>query len=237
MVRQLLLALLLAPGVASSGLPVVYAPVADFGFDDGFTDSQGNAADLIPLAPDLGGFLDLDINGEPRPAWVFSPGGGFSLALDGLVPSDTYSVAILLVMDDTDAYGKILDTSARASDTGLYAQGQDLRLYNTIPASNLGRFGADAWHQIVVTREASGLYTGYIDGRQEFSGDDGGVGVVSVEGLLHFFADDLVTEGEQTGGAVARIRLYDTALPASLVQALDDNQLGIFRNGFETPLM
>lgn len=237
MIRRMLIALLLAPGLAIAGNIAAPLPVADFGFDATYADSLGNAADLVPLAPDAGGFLQMDISGEPRPIWVFSPGGGFSLALDGLIPSDTYSVAILLAMDDTTAYGKILDTAALASDTGLYAQGEDLRLYNTIPASNLGRFGADAWHQIVVTREASGTYTGYIDGRLEFSGNDGGVGLVSAEGLLHFFADDLVTQGEQTGGAVARIRLYDVALTGTVVEALDDNQLGIFRSGFETPLM
>lgn len=235
MLRYVLLALMCWPALAAAQ-PA--QPAADFRFQNDLADSLDNSVDLSPLVPDdpAGAFMTARIADQPRRVRAFSAGAGFALPLDGLLPNG-YSVAILLLLHATDDYAKILDTQARAADSGLYAVGQDLRLYNALPASSRGRFGANRWHQVVVTRDASGVYTGYIDGQLEFSGDDDGDGAISAADILHFFVDDTVTVGEQSSGAVARIRLYNSVLDAGAVATLDDNQFDLFRDGFEAPQM
>ena len=72
--------------------------------------------------------------------------------------------------------------------------------------------------QVVLTRDGSGQVVGYVNGRPQFAFLDSGNDGVIVGDTLRFFKDD---GGEESAGAVARIRLFDTALSAAEVAALD----------------
>ncbi|MBB5207625.1 LamG-like jellyroll fold domain-containing protein [Chiayiivirga flava] len=206
-------------------------PVADYRFDNTLDDSLGAAPALTALQPADGSFITDTVGPDNRTVRLFSPGGGFQVSSAGLIDNTGYSVAILLRLDSTGSYAKILDTRARNDDAGLYAQNNRLRLYPLF-SGNAPRLPPDEWHQVTVTRAANGDYVGYVDGFRQFSGNDGGVGEISAEALLSFVVDDAVTVGERSGGAIARIRLYDYVLSPDVVAVLDDNQV-VLRDGFE----
>ncbi|HWL65974.1 MAG TPA: LamG-like jellyroll fold domain-containing protein, partial [Actinomycetota bacterium] len=104
----------------------------------------------------------------------------------------------------------------------LYALSQGLSFY---PAASGGTgFTANAWKQVVVTRDSSDNVTGYLDGTQVLTFvDSSNYGVVAND-LLQFFVDNQTGNAanrEQSAGAVARMRFYDDALSSSEVSGLD----------------
>lgn len=227
----LAMALLAAAGGARA------AQVADWQFQGTLMDSLGAPA-LAPLLPNDGGFVvDIVGNGN-RTVRSFNAGGGFQVSAAGLVADTAYTVALLMRFNDTSSYRKIFDTRARGSDLGLYAVGGNLRLYSIAGGSgDSDAFTAAEWHQVVLVREAGGQVRGYLDGYLQFAAPDtaDASAILQPDNLLTFLADDTVTTSEQTGGAVARIRLWDTALPEAQIAGLDDNQGDrIFIDGFET---
>ena len=73
--------------------------------------------------------------------------------------------------------------------------------------------------QVVLTREANGVVTGYVNGTQQFQfTDTSGIAIIDGNNSLRFFRDD---GSEASAGSVARIRIYNGALSATQVAALD----------------
>lgn len=142
----------------------------------------------------------------------------------GLIPNNQYSVALLFEFDTISSFRKILDFLNRTSDTGFYNLSG---VYDFFGAAGDGvtSFSANQYIQTVFTRDASGQVSAYLDGNQEFSFNDGGnLALISgsAENFLYFFRDDLATgDSENSGGSVARIRLFDDALTPAEVAALD----------------
>lgn len=209
------------------------ATLADFRFNGTLADSAQSFDALVPVAETGNGYVIDQIAGIDRIVYTFTGGAGLALPLEGLLPHDAYSIAILLRFDQTISYARILDTKAGTSDVGLYARSENLYLYNVM-AGVTDQFSPGQWHLVVVTRDASGQYAGYLDGVQQFAGPDADVGLISDDDVLRFFVDDA---GEHPGGAVARIRIYAEALDPLEAAALDDSlPPDLFRNGFEQPL-
>jgi hypothetical protein len=74
---------------------------------------------------------------------------------------------------------------------------------------------------------------GYYNGELQFSADDSSFqwGVIDASDKLRFFLDDFLgSANEQSGGAVARIRIWTDALSAAEVVQLPDR---IFAAWFE----
>jgi hypothetical protein len=201
-------------------LPVSAVEVADYQFADTLSSS-------IPGAPDLGflgggGFVDTTVDGTPVRGWGFPAQTGLDLDVTGLVGSSVYSVVMLFEAQQVVSYAKLLDTQDRGPDTGLYYVGNDLVFYGGAGGSSDG-IAAGAYYQVVVTRDAAGLYVGYVDGVQQFSfTDSSSYAVISPANRLVFFRDDTSTgDSENTAGTVVRIRLFDHAMGPSEVAALD----------------
>ena len=79
---------------------------------------------------------------------------------------------------------------------------------------------------MVFTRDANNEVVGYVDGVEQFRlVDENNSTKISPGDVLHFFRDDHTTESEtsheNSGGTVARLRLYEGALTADEVAALD----------------
>lgn len=208
------------------------AEVADYRFDGNFESAIPGAPALQELAPFGGVFAQDALLG--RNAWHFPAGTGLVLDASTLVPDTQYSLLLQVRSALDTAYMKLVDTSDRQADHGLYFSYDDLGYYprafgddNTLLTPNL-------YYTVVVTRAAGGEYVGYIDGVERFRFQDAaGESRVPASGLLHFFRDDVATDdGENSQGAVARLRVFDTALTPAEVQALS-NTARIFRHGFE----
>jgi hypothetical protein len=191
-----------------------------------------DAPALRALEPVGGTFAhDARIN---RSVWQFPAGSGLVLNVAGLVPDTQYSLVIQVRSGLDTAYMKLVDTSDRQADYGLYFSYDDLGFYPRAFGDDDTLLTPDIYYTIAVTRAANGEYVGYIDGVERFRFlDAAGESRVPPSGLLHLFRDDAVTEDrENSQGAVARLRVFDTALTPLEVMALSDS-LRVFRNGFE----
>ena len=220
-------ALLLAAAIAPA------AEVADYRFDGNLESAIPGAPALQELEPFGGAFANDDrIN---RIAWQFPAGSGLVLDVSGLVPETQYSLLIQVRSGLDTAYMKLVDTSDRQADFGLYFSYDDLGFYPRAFGDDNTLLTPDVYYTVVVTRAAGGEYVGYIDGVERFRFQDAaGESRVPPSGLLHLFRDDAATDDrENSQGAVARLRLFDTALTPPEVMALS-NSLRVFRNGFES---
>jgi Concanavalin A-like lectin/glucanases superfamily len=106
----------------------------------------------------------------------------------------------------------------------LYATpSNDLKFHGVSSNTTPNLITANKYVQVVLTRDASGVVTGYVDGAQQFQLGDSGKGVISSANLLRFFQDNLDggSPGEASAGSVARIRVYNYALTFNEVQGLD----------------
>ena len=82
------------------------------------------------------------------------------------------------------------------------------------------------WFQVVLTRSPAGIVSGYLNRAKQWSFDDSasGLGLIDSLDMLIFFRDNGTggsTSGEDSAGAVARIRRWDNALNATEVAQLN----------------
>ena len=153
---------------------------------------------------------------------LFNEGEGLDLAAaSAVIPTRQYSIVVLMRFDTVSSYRRIIDFSNQNDDTGLYVDSGLLDMYDyDEPAAEVATIAPGTWVQVVLTRSSGGRLKGFVDGVRQFSIDDAvaKLGVISPDDHLSFFRDD--GTGEMSGGAVARIRLYDGPLTESQVAHL-----------------
>ena len=180
------------------------------------------------LSDDLGGPDLVSLGGTlTMNGYMFAANEGLSLT--NAVPPSVYTVDILFSFDITANYNKLLDFKGRTSDAGLYVYNTQLQFvvipitgcpgndcYTSVPSL----FADFATVQVTLTRDATGLVTGYVARQQVFSFDDSmAVGAFDMAGAVaNFFIDDTSTNTEASPGTANRIRIYSTALSASEIQ-------------------
>jgi hypothetical protein len=224
-------------GLATVSLPVpafAQAPlVADYQFNETLASSIEGAPSLSALGK-WNPFITETVDGQPITVFSFGaagdPGTGLQLSTAGLVPNDSYSVVVLFNFDLVAGWRKILDSNNRLTDAGLYELDSNLVYYgkkDTAAEATQPAIGADQWVQVVFTRDAAtNEVVGYVDGVEQirFVDAEGSTKIVPND-VLHIFRDDQTTETvdyhENSGGSVARLRLYAGALTAAEVAALD----------------
>lgn len=217
---------LLCASAASSA-----AEVADYRFESSYASSLAGAPPLVEMVPG-GGTFENDAR-LGRTTWHFAAGTGLALDTTGLVPAGQYSVAMQIRISDINPYMKLLDTSGLQLDTGYYVLSKDIGFYDEDFGTVDGPLVPDVYFNIVLTRALDGTTVGYVDGDERFRfTDTDGQALIPADGLLYFVIDDEVTHGENSAGALARLRVFDTALTAAEVAALGGSTR-IFRNGFE----
>lgn len=124
---------------------------------------------------------------------------------------------VLFRFDEISGYRRIVDFKDPPVDNGLYNLDGFLNFFDSaIGASAV--IPAATYVQVALTRDGSGQVVGYVNGAPQFAFLDSGNDGVIVGDTLRFFKDD---GGEESVGAVARIRLFDTALSTAEVAALD----------------
>jgi len=204
-----------------SGAAAHAALKADYQFEN----TLASSTPAPPALTDLGAgnsFVTDTVDAVSRIVLQFPQGNGLSLSpTTGVIPSGTYTIVVLFRFDTVFGYRKIVDFKNGTSDNGLYNLDSNLRFYNVALGSGTP-IGAGVYVQVVLTRDASGNVVGYVNGTQYISFADGGsLAVIDGSNTLRFFKDDTLQGTENSAGAVARIRLFDTALSSSEVAALD----------------
>lgn len=223
-------ALLLWGVVCLSSTARAASPVADYRFQNSLASSISGAPDLEHLVDatnqQQNTFVTAAVDGANRTVLHFPQFNGVVLSpTTGLVANGVYSVVILFSFEETIGYRRILDFKNGVTDNGVYTLSSRLNFY-PITSSDAEPITPNAFHQVVMTRNGSGIVTGYVDGAPALTFDDSNAknGVIDENNRLRFFQDNTGGNApvrESSAGAVARIRLYDVALSAEEVAALD----------------
>ena len=217
------------PSRSASAVPL---SDADYRFQNKRSSSVGDAPDLTRIGRGTNTFANATVDGTSRTVLRFPKGNGLKLApTTGVVPNDTYTIVVLFELNDVSNFRRVIDFKNGASDSGLYVQNGRLRFF---PTSSAGPtpIAANRYVQVVISRDASGLVKGYVDGTKQFEfGDANSDAVISGKNTLRFFKDNTSggTTGEESGGSVARIRLYGSALSETDVGALDRLEPTVFK--------
>jgi hypothetical protein len=181
--------------------------------NDTYTDAYGGSS-LIPAGGTLG-----------AGAYSFDAGQGLSLS-NALLNPASYTIEMSIQFTNTSGYRKIIDLNNLTSDSGLYNFSGRLDFYSLTNSINQS-ISQGTYAHLVLTRDASGILAGYIDGIQQFSVLDSlSYGVFDQpNNIIQFFKDDAVTGGvEVSAGSVDWIQIYDSALNADTVARLPNTE-------------
>ncbi len=218
---RLVRAMLAAATMIAAGSAVA-ALSADYRFQNTMASTVAGAPALVDVGPTPNAFAVETVDGANRTVLAFQMSNGVRLSPTTAVTGGAvYTIVLLARLADVSGYRKYVDYKDGSLDDGLYNYSGSLDFYDYVTGAG-APIAAGAWRQLVVTRDGSGTVTGYVDGVEQFSFADGtGAGVVGAANALRFFIDDSETTGEDSAGAVARIRVYDQALTPAEVAALD----------------
>src|SRR5262249_680581 len=189
--------------------------VADYQFQNSHTSSVGTPPDLTDIGGLANSFATETPDGVSRTVLDWPATEGLALPnTSGVIPNDHYTVVMLLRLQETDGYRRLLDFKNGTDDNGFYNLFTREGLYPN-PAGPTGAMPTDQWVQVAFTRDNSGTVAAYADGVQQFTlTDTAQDAVIDANNVLRFFLDNTsgASTTENADGAVARIRLYDDAL-------------------------
>jgi hypothetical protein len=212
--------------VAAIGMLVVPAGAgakltADYNFNGAFKNSHGPAGDLKKVGSG-GDFKKVHVLGHRQEVWDWPAGTGLKLsqankALGGA--GAKYTFVLLVNLNHVDGYRKLIDFDNRQTDYGLYVDDKTLYPYDLDYSHNV--IQKNHWYQLAMTRTLAGKVKGYVDGKKVVgTNDSSAIETLGIDKLLHFLLDDTHTNGEQTGGKIARLRIYDEALSGNKIDGL-----------------
>lgn len=216
--------------VALTAVAAAAQPSADYKFEDAFTSSVNGAPALSPegpirMCPPCQEFDRVKVNGKKQGVWRWPEGDGLRLGkADKLLGhgGKTYTIAMLVNLDAVEGYRKMVDFEDRTEDYGWYEYSESLYPYDLSDFDyDKQKVQAGEWRQIVFTRDGRGFARGFVDGKQIGKDRDPNKEVALHGNKLHFLIDN---EGgtEQSGGMIARLRIWENALDPKEVEDLGD---------------
>jgi hypothetical protein len=220
-------------GVAIATLSAAFgaqtASAATLKADYRFAGTRDSSCCGAPALADLGAnsFVEELVDGSPQTVLAFPLSSGVSIPA-GVIPADSYSIAALFRLEDVSGFRRLVDFSTSSTDRGLYNLNGQLNFYPIVTGETFPPpIEANSYAHVVLTRNgATGEVIGYLDGNPEITfGDSNGDAVLQPGSDLRFFKDDTVVGGEESAGAVARIRVYEGALTAAEVAAISGRTL------------
>jgi hypothetical protein len=218
--RGILAGLIAAAALAATGSAATAANlVADYRFDGTLLSSVGRAGSLS----NAGSGNALAREGDCG-TLQFPQGNGLSVPTGGLVPADRYTVVVRFRFDTVEGYRRILNFDANTldDDNGLYVDDKYVDFYDDGANKSSGEvLEANQYAQVAFTRSAAKQVVVYVNGNQEIVYDDADDVSLLDNGPLMLFRDNTAGggTGEESAGAVERIRIYDDALPAAQIPA------------------
>lgn len=183
---------------------------------------------------DLFGGPSLGNDGGALGASGYTFGSNQGLSLSNVLAGSTYSIAFKSSLSDLFSpygsyYRKLVDFNDRAymvPDYGVYARAGRMNVYN-FGESPTAVYAENVLATTVLTRDATNLFSAYVDGALAFSFVDGGGRTLFTgpSSIARFFEDD-VTSGynEASPGYVDYIATWDRQLTAEEVATLNIDQ-------------
>ena len=211
------------PGQALAELPTLTG-------DYRFQDSRESSVAGGPAIADAGAgnaFSTETVGCHPARVLTFPKGSGVQLGTGPLVATNHYSLDLIFRLADNSDYKRIFAPGiggAFATDSGLYSLDGKLDFYDNSLSSPdlLGPAPAlfdNAYAEVALSYYTGGQTAAYVNGIRQFSVASS---LSTQATLMRFFKDNDSggATGEDSAGAVARIRLYDGTLSAADAAAL-----------------
>lgn len=153
----------LLSGTATNPPPAVEPGLrADYRFQSNLLSSVGNPPMLTNLG--VNSFVTATVDGVPRTVLSFANNNGVMLQPGASVlPSNVYSLVILASLDKVDLYRRVLGFEALPNESGLHVHNGRLSYWPHLDGVSAPIAGG-AFVQIALTRAASGLVRGYVNG-------------------------------------------------------------------------
>ena len=190
---------------------------ADYQFQGSLSSSVGTAPALANLGNNT--FGNATVDGTSQTVLRFAQNDGVVLSrASSLIENNVYTLVVLFSFSDVSSWRRVIDFKNAATDNGFYVLNGGLNFY-PFAFGSAEVIPANTFVQVVLTRDEAGSVAAYVDGVEQFTFiDTEGEAELGAGNALRFFRDN-GTEG--SAGAVARIRVYNVALPATEVAALD----------------
>ena len=183
------------------------ALIHQFHLNGSFADSAGSAQ-LGKLDGQLG-----------RNGFSFEANAGLHLdaQLGGI-----YTIDMVFHFDELKQYGRIVDFKNQLSDTGLYANYGQFKVFNLPGEGTGGKLETRADTRLTLTRDAQDTFKVYQDGGLVLSVKDAN-GVTHFGNNTAYFFQDNLSGGatrEANAGAIDYLRVFNTVLSADEVRGL-----------------
>jgi uncharacterized protein (TIGR03437 family) len=206
--------------VFSSSINTPSALVADYQLQNSLQSSAGYPPALLPLGNNT--FETITIDNRFRRALKFEPNNGVALfSTAGLIPSQVYTVAMLVSFSNTSGYRRLLDFKNGTSDFGLYNNSGLLQFKRRDFTQGSNQvIQPNTMMQLTITRDTASNVLVYINGVRQLSFVDSASDALIEGNTLRFFQDN-IGDGESSAGFVARIRIFNAALSGGDIAALD----------------
>jgi sugar lactone lactonase YvrE len=213
-------------GSTPSSMPV---EVGQYQFNTNFSSSIAGAPDLTPVNP-LGTsrFTNETVRGTLESVYRFEGNrdnasqAGLTLNVGGLLPTNSYSVEMVVSFDAASGWRRIIDVMNRNSDSGFYVNPSSHLAVYPVQGGGAATFTPSEYHHVVMTVAPDGKVMGYINGQPDFTFNTTLMNIDPANPLLHFFLDNIAAggQGEYSSGKIATLRLYDIPLTGEQVLAL-----------------
>ena len=194
-----------APASAQGATTVV----GDYRFDGGLAASDGPGAPLTDIGPGPTTFATETVDGTDQSVLRFPRGNGVRFTTP--TPITDYSIVVQFRLEEVSGWRRIMDMSSRTQDRGLYFLDGQLQFF-PFPVGPT-TIAPDQWVEVAMTRDSAGVVNWYVDGAFEATRSDTSAPYFAkLTDSVNFFVDDFLFGGEMSGGAVARIRVFDGIL-------------------------
>ncbi len=233
MLRTALLATVAIGGLC---LPIDHARAsatlaAEYLFNNTLASDVAGAPALVAVDPQSqSGFVTSTVFGNSQTVYNFQSASndgpqqaGLTLATNGLIASNDYSVQMIFELTGRDnAWRRLVDSLNRTSDSGFYfSPGNQLDIYPVIAAGPT--YVTGTYDNVALTVAPDGTVNAYLNGVEEFTTNTD-VMNISSDNLLGFFLDNTQGggQGEWSPGDIAALRVYNGVLTPDQVNALNN---------------
>lgn len=199
---------------------------ATYLFDGSLLAEQSGAPALTAIDPlNLGQFTTANVFGQMRTVYSFNgtpmAQGGLSVSTASMFNRTQFSVEMVFDFAGTNGFRRVIGTSNRTTDFGIYVDPND-RLTTWTGVNNPGGVVADEGFTHVTLTVSGNEVKTYVNGVLGRTANTNRLHINNAD-TLHFFLDNtsgLGGRGEYSGGSIAFLRLYDGALSAADVASL-----------------
>jgi len=203
--------------LACAGLTQAADEKAAYDFGHTLSSSIAGAPDLVAVdGINQNQYEDTTVFGAAHTVYASygtagTQNSGVTLDTTGLVDPHSYSLEMVVSLNDVDGWRKLADVSDLVSDAGYYYDPGHLQSVFPV-VSGTTVLSANTYYYLALVVNADSV-TGYVNGHLEFSAPTTVMNIDTADMVMSFMLDDSDTSGgEYTDSKLGAIHLWDGAL-------------------------